>query len=212
MVKPRRAASATARSMRTGSSRKRTDGSPMVRISLFVEVLQPADVVDHREVRDVVEKRVDREVAAERVLRRRAEGVVAADQRLGAFLRLGLPAEGRRPRPPSCRTARGTAGSGGRPMKQFRNSSAPAGSARSSRCRSPWGGARAAGRARRRPPGSRRTRGSSGGTGPSGPRRRCPSATPDAPRAGRSSARGFRLAPGWNLGFRRGAARPSIQR
>ncbi len=59
-----------------------------------VQVLEPAHVVDDREVGDVVEQRVDREVAAEGVLLGRAESVVVADQRV-ALVGLGLPAEGR---------------------------------------------------------------------------------------------------------------------
>ena len=46
------------------------------------EVVEAADVVDHREVGDVVEQPVDREVAAPRVLQRRAERVVVGDQQL----------------------------------------------------------------------------------------------------------------------------------
>ena len=80
--KPRRAANATARSMRTGSSWKRSFGSPIERISPSSQILQAADVVDDREGGDVVEQRVDREVAAERVLFGRAEGVVVLDQQV----------------------------------------------------------------------------------------------------------------------------------
>ena len=76
----RRAASTTARSMRTGSSRKRTVGIADAANQAALEVLQPADVVDDRERPDVVEERVDGEVAAERVLFRRAVGVVALDR------------------------------------------------------------------------------------------------------------------------------------
>ncbi len=59
-----------------------------------LEVLKAAHPVDDRESGDVVEESVDREVPAEGVLFRRAEGVVAADERV-AFFRLGLPAESR---------------------------------------------------------------------------------------------------------------------
>ena len=112
IVKSSRAARATARSMRTGSSRRRTAGSPIVRITRFSRSSKPAHVVDHRERRDVVEERVDREVAAEGVLFRRAEGVVAADQGVALFGR-GLLAEGRDLDHLACRTARGRGGSGG---------------------------------------------------------------------------------------------------
>ena len=66
----RRAASAPdpRRSARAG---RRSIGRPPL------EVVQAADVVDHRVGRDVVEQPVDREVAAERVFLRRAERVVA---------------------------------------------------------------------------------------------------------------------------------------
>ena len=80
IVKSSRAAMATARSMRTGSSWKRSAGSPMQRISACPQVLEAAGVVDDRERADVVEQRVDREVAAERILLRRAERVVAVEQ------------------------------------------------------------------------------------------------------------------------------------
>ena len=61
------------------------------------EVLQSADVVDHREVRDVVEEAVDREVAPQGVLARRAEGVVRRHQELRrvGVGRLGPAAERR---------------------------------------------------------------------------------------------------------------------
>ena len=78
-MKSRRAASTTARSIRTGSSWNRTFGSPIERMTRALQILEAADVVDDRERRDVVEERVDGEVAAERVLFRRAEGVVALD-------------------------------------------------------------------------------------------------------------------------------------
>ena len=93
IVKSSRAASATARSMRTGSSRKRTRGVADGADHARRQVLEPAHPVDHREVRDVVEERVHREVAAERVLLGGAEGVVAADQGV-ALLGLRRAAEG----------------------------------------------------------------------------------------------------------------------
>jgi hypothetical protein len=46
------------------------------------EILEAADVVNHREVGDVVEERVDREIAAPRILQRRAEGVVVGDEKI----------------------------------------------------------------------------------------------------------------------------------
>ena len=60
----------------------------------LLEVPNAADPVDDGEGRDVVADRVHREIAAEGVLFRRAEGVVAADQRI-ALLGGGLLAEGR---------------------------------------------------------------------------------------------------------------------
>ena len=86
-VKRSRSANATARSMRTGSSRKRSSGSPMQRIIPSFRSSQAADVVDNGEGGDVVEQRVDGEVAAEGVLLRRAEGVVAANEQI----ELGAP-------------------------------------------------------------------------------------------------------------------------
>ncbi len=44
------------------------------------EIVEAADVIDHREVGDVVEQRVDREIAAERVFFGRAERVVAMNE------------------------------------------------------------------------------------------------------------------------------------
>ena len=75
-----------ARIMRTGSSWKRSLGSPMRANQSVLEILQAADVVDDAERRDVVEERVDREVAAERVFFGRAEGVVVLDQQVGGGL------------------------------------------------------------------------------------------------------------------------------
>ena len=94
IVNSSRAASTTARSMRTGSSRNRTSGSPMQRIRRECEILQAADVVDDRERRDVVEERVDGEVAAEGVFLGGAVGVVPVDQAIA------LPAAQRRNRAP----------------------------------------------------------------------------------------------------------------
>ena len=79
-VKSSRAASATARSMRTGSSRKRTSRIADAADDAGAQIVETADVVDDRERRDVVEQRVDREVAAERVFFRRAERVVAMNE------------------------------------------------------------------------------------------------------------------------------------
>src|SRR5206468_8934316 len=47
-----------------------------------VEVLEPSDVIDHRERGDVVEEGINGEVPAERVLLRGAGGIVAADERV----------------------------------------------------------------------------------------------------------------------------------
>ena len=79
--KSSRAAKATARSIRTGSSMKRSVGIADAADEPPAKVRHPADVVDDREGRDVVEEPVDREVAAKGVLLGRAEGVVAADRR-----------------------------------------------------------------------------------------------------------------------------------
>ena len=85
---------------------------------LRLEIGDPADVVDDREVGDVVEQRVDREVAPEGVLLRRAEGVVAGDQQVArlAVLIAGSAGRGGRSRPRRCRpgTGCGRGGSGGR--------------------------------------------------------------------------------------------------
>ena len=80
MVNCSRAASTTARSMRTGSSRNRTDGIADAADQPAIEIVEAADVVDDRERADVVEERVDGEVAAERVFFRRAVGVVAMNE------------------------------------------------------------------------------------------------------------------------------------
>ena len=105
MVNSSRADSTTARSMRTGSSRKRTSGSPIQRIRRASRSCQPADVVDDREGADVVEERVDREVAAERVLFGRAVGVVALDQAVVRARFAAIVAASPRPRR-SARSAR----------------------------------------------------------------------------------------------------------
>ena len=55
----------------------------------LAQILDAADVVDHREVGDVVEERVDGEVAAPRVLQRRAERVVVRDQEILGLRVLG---------------------------------------------------------------------------------------------------------------------------
>ena len=89
MVRSQRAANLTARRMRTGSSRKRMSGSPMVRTTRASRSAMPADVVDDLLALEVVEQPVDREVAPARVLLGRAEDVVAADQQVAA---LGLGA------------------------------------------------------------------------------------------------------------------------
>ena len=96
-MKSSRAANSTARSIRTGSSRKRMSGSPMTRMHPVLEVGEAADVVDDREAGDVVEEAVDGEVAPQRVLDRRPEDVVLADQQVARLplLRLGAAAEGR---------------------------------------------------------------------------------------------------------------------
>ena len=86
IVKSSRAASATARSIRTGSSLKPHFGIADRSDDAGAQIVEAADVVDDREGRDVVEERVDREVAAERVLFGRAERVVVVDQVL-AFRR-----------------------------------------------------------------------------------------------------------------------------
>ena len=81
--KSRRAANATARSIRTGSSWKRCTRIADRANQPVAKILQAADVVDDRERRDVIEERVDREVAPERVLFGRAERVVVANQQIG---------------------------------------------------------------------------------------------------------------------------------
>ncbi len=75
-----RAASTTARSMRTGSSTNRTDGIADAADEPALQIIEPPDVVDDRERADVVEECVDGEVAPECVLFRRAVGVVAVDE------------------------------------------------------------------------------------------------------------------------------------
>ena len=80
ILKSSRAAMATARSMRTGSSWNRSVGIADAADEPVSQILQAAGVVDDRERADVVEQRVDREVAPERVLFGRAERVVAVDQ------------------------------------------------------------------------------------------------------------------------------------
>ena len=80
IVKSSRAASAIARSIRTGSSLKPDVGIADRADDAGAQIVEAADVVDDREGRDVVEQRVDREVAAERVFFRRAERVVVMDQ------------------------------------------------------------------------------------------------------------------------------------
>ena len=94
MVNSSRAASTTARSMRTGSSRNRTSGSPMQRIMPRVQILEASDVVDDRKRADVVEQRVDREVAAEGVFFGRAVGVVALDEPIALPARVQVGAVG----------------------------------------------------------------------------------------------------------------------
>ena len=74
-VKSRRAANATARIIRTGSSWMRYFGIADRPDDTGREVVETADVVDDRERRDVVRQRVDREVAAERIFFGRAERV-----------------------------------------------------------------------------------------------------------------------------------------
>ena len=95
MSKPSRSASTTARSMRTGSSWKRSTGSPIERMTRVFEVLQAADVVDDRAVGRVVEQRVDGEVAAERVFLGRAVDVVALDEEVGLAFGGGVGLVGR---------------------------------------------------------------------------------------------------------------------
>src|SRR5262245_60410123 len=83
----------TARRMRTGSSRIRVSGSPMVRICRWSRS-PAADVVRHLAGEDVVEQPVDGEVAAAGVLLGGAEDVVLGDQQVVAVL-LALGALGR---------------------------------------------------------------------------------------------------------------------
>ena len=83
MVKPRREAKRIARRARTGSSRMRISGSPMVEMRWASRSARPPDVVDHLALGRVVEEAVHREVAAARVLLGGAEDVVAGDEQVG---------------------------------------------------------------------------------------------------------------------------------
>ena len=79
MLKPSFASKRAARSMRTGSSRKRVSGSPISRRRRAAMSSDTADVVPDREVGDVVVERVGGEIAPPDVLVDRAVDVVAQD-------------------------------------------------------------------------------------------------------------------------------------
>jgi hypothetical protein len=124
-----------------------------------LEVVEPADPVDDREVRDVVEEAVDREVAAQRVLARRAEGVVGSLEELGAALLAGSrPGPGRRRNVATSMTLpsakRMCASRKRRPIsRQLRKSLRSAGGCASVPMSKSFGARRGAGRARCRRPG-----------------------------------------------------------
>ena len=77
MLKSSFAAKRSTRSMRTGSSRKRTAGSPITQMLRALQVLQAVYVIEYFELAGVVVQGIHRQVAPHRILFQCAVDIVA---------------------------------------------------------------------------------------------------------------------------------------